>query len=235
MKASSDSWRTVTCRDESQAARSCAELVGQHIETLLLHQQSVNLFVSGGKSPARIFDHLSQLPLHWQKVNIFLVDERWAPDSPDDQNQTLVQKHLLQHHAATARFNALLLDRDFHRNIALCNQATDTVTPDIVLLGMGLDGHTASLFPDAADYSNAMTASEHYVAVHPAVAPYPRISMSFHWLQQAAMIVLFIPGQDKKRAFQTYIDAAREASPLPALFAHAANRITVMQTEGGES
>lgn len=218
-----------TC--DADATTDCAEWLLALLETRRWEQQRISLFVSGGKSPAPVFDLLATSDFSWQNVDLFLVDERWAPDQPQDQNATLVQQHLLTQNGAAARFQPLLLDADFTRNLAACNEAVaNIVQPDIVLLGMGLDGHTASLFPDAEDFSCAMEARDCYVAVHPASAPYPRISMSFSWLVSARQIVLFIPGRDKRDVFNQIVKDTQSTSPIRPLVQQADTRLTVITT-----
>lgn len=233
MKASNNQWNIIQHADELIAAKECAQLLRTQIAILCEQQASVSLFVSGGKSPAQVFDYLSEADLPWTKINIHLVDERWAPDHPSDLNQTLVRQHLLKHTAANANFQPLLITSDIKTNIEECNRITSTMEiPDIVLLGMGLDGHTASLFPDASDYDNAMNSNAHYVTVHPGSAPYMRISMSYHWLRMARQIILFIPGAEKWKAFQHFLLECQDKSPLQKLPSDAANPATVIVTEG---
>ena len=218
-----------TC--EADATTDCAEWLLALLETRRWDQQRISFFVSGGKSPAAVFDLLAATDFPWQNVDLFLVDERWAPDHPQDQNATLVQEHLLTQRGAAVQFHPLLLDTNFTRNLAACNEAVATIKqPDIVLLGMGLDGHTASLFPDAEDFSNAMQTTDRYVSVHPTSAPYPRISMSFSWLVSARQIVLFIPGRDKRDVFNSIMKDKKSTSPIRPLAQQADTRLTVITT-----
>lgn len=235
MKVSNEAWHTLRCADEETAAMLCAQQIARELRATIDSKANATLFVSGGKSPAKVFDHLCQIPLPWSSVAVFLVDERLAWQQPQDQNQTLIQDRLLQSCAKEATFFPLLHDENESENLAICNQqAQFPIRPDVVLLGMGLDGHTASLFPCAPEYDHAMTAGSHYVVLHPVTAPYARISMSFHWLTEAHKLILYIPGENKRIAFEGFVKRGNGVSPLQPLFNAVAQHITVIETEGGQ-
>ena len=234
MKASNDSWLENNCRDEASAATTCAQLIGQNINRLLQLKERISLFVSGGKSPTPIFHQLSEMQLAWNLVKVHLVDERFAPHHPEDLNETLVRQHLLKSNASTATFVPLLSSNDIAESVLQANAKTVHLTqPDIVLLGMGLDGHTASLFPDAPDFQAAMSANDHYVMVHPTQAPHPRISISFNWLCASKTVILFIPGSEKSTAFNEYLASPATSSPVPPLLRTLGRRATII-TSGGQ-
>lgn len=234
MKASSKNWDLLQCDNEIDAAWQCAECIALQLRLELGRKERVSLFLSGGKSPAAVFDRLADTDLDWQRVDVFLVDERVAPENPLDLNATMVQQHLLRNHAQYARFYPLLTASSLHASMQEATAQTASLQqPDIVLLGMGIDGHTASLFPDAPEFFDAMESQDHYVSVHPASAPYPRISMSGSWLRQARSLILFIPGEQKWQAFRHFVLEENALSPLSSLLQrHPA--VTIIAT-GGES
>lgn len=163
------------------------------------------LAVSGGKTPATLFDWLSQQPLDWDKVFITLADDRWLPPDHADSNTRLVQAHLLQGHAAAAHFTPLVNaaptpEKGLAQAIERFNALQQPF--DLILLGMGDDGHTASLFPCAPQLSNALGNSEPLVAMHPQTAPYARISLSPAALRQSRQNILLISGASKQAVLQ---------------------------------
>lgn len=126
-------------------------------------QGSACLAVSGGRSPIALFAALRVLPLRWADVSITLVDERAVPPEHADSNARLVREHLLQDAAAAARFFPLVLSPHVHGESVDVDACVATANdpfqqPDVVILGMGDDGHTASLFPDAPRWTMASTA-----------------------------------------------------------------------------
>ena len=156
------------------------------------------LAVSGGASPRRFFESLSRSPLDWRAVDVTLVDDRWVADHDAASNATLVRSVLLQHAAAASRFLPLVdVSVEPGQQAARLNADPLYRQPDVVVLGMGEDGHTASLFADAPEWDNVLSTSSRYVVVHPAVAPHARISLSMDALIQSRQLFLLISGARK--------------------------------------
>lgn len=231
MKASASSWELWTCDNEQDAARLCAELLTLQLNQRLDIQPAASLFVSGGKSPVPVFERLALADLPWSRIDIHLVDERFAPQDQQQQNARLVRQHLLQGKVAKSRFHDLLREPSLEESVLAANARTATIDqPDVVLLGMGLDGHTASLFPDATDYPATICSTDHYVAVHPKAAPHSRISMSQIWISQARSLLLFIPGADKWQAFQHFVLKGQGISPVRPLLEKLGDSATIIAT-----
>ncbi len=181
------------------------------LKKAVVAQGSAGLAVSGGKSPIPLFEQLSQADLPWENIHVTLVDERFvAPDNPDS-NEYLARTYLLKNRASRARFTGLITDP---ANLARCvehaNRQTGSIT--LALLGMGDDGHTASLFPNAPQLPQALDTSrpQRYLHVSPPAAPYERISMTLAALLQAGQLMLAIAGSHKRAVFE---QAARQATP----------------------
>ncbi len=166
------------------------------------------LVVSGGKSPIALFEALRILPIPWHQVTISLADERCVPNTHADSNALLVRTHLLQDLASAARLVPMIADdRPLRSPAQMAAQATTSLRAlgdaDVLVLGMGTDGHTASLFPDAPNLPLAMDVmqSPACVAIElkdpPANAPYARITQNLSMLLSARHIVLPISGEDK--------------------------------------
>lgn len=182
----------------------------------------VTLAVSGGKSPVTFLTHLSRMPLDWARVDVTLVDDRWLPDTHADSNARLVRETLLRDAAAAARFVPLVdATRTPEQVVAALNHAGSPALPDIAVLGMGEDGHTASIFADAPEWEHATTTRERLVVVHPGSAPHARISWSLEALRHINTLFLQIGGE-KKRAI---LDAA---AALPQR-----NAISRLAVDGG--
>jgi len=165
------------------------------------------LLLSGGTTPAPVFRALSQAPLDWNRVDVGLVDERWLLPSDNDSNAHLVTSHLLRNHAAVARFEPLTrAGRTIEAAVAAANLHARQA-PAIVVLGMGGDGHTASLFPGMQGLEAAFTARAAYIAVDasgcPGAGPWPRrISLTPAGLAPAQTRILLLRGEGKRQVFE---------------------------------
>ena len=159
---------------QAQVAR-LAEAIAGTLARVIDEQGSACLAVSGGRSPIALFAALRVLPLRWADVSITLVDERAVPPEHADSNARLVREHLLQDGAAAARFFPLVLSAHVHGDSVDVDACVATANdpfqqPDVVILGMGDDGHTASLFPDAAELDEGIDRKHApaYLPVRPA-------------------------------------------------------------------
>src|ERR1700694_2203595 len=174
-----------------------------------------SLVVSGGRSPVRLFEILRTQPLEWDRVCIALADERWV--SPDDpaSNERLVRDVLLNDHAASARFLGLKNGAPTPDLGAVSAWETFARVPrpfDAVILGMGDDGHTASLFPGSPNLPRALNpaAAAGCVGMLAPVPPQARLSLNLSALLDSRRIVVLITGESKSRTYA----AACEPGPV---------------------
>ncbi|AZD31286.1 6-phosphogluconolactonase [Pseudomonas chlororaphis] len=159
------------------------------------------LVVSGGRSPVAFFQHLAKQHLDWSKVLVTLADERWVPVEHADSNAGLLKRYLLQGPAAKAKFLSLY---SAAANLEQAAEQADRLLAelsaiDVLILGMGDDGHTASLFPDSPNLTEALQVDGQrrcWPMLAPSV-PHQRLSMSRALLASATYSVLSISGQSK--------------------------------------
>jgi 6-phosphogluconolactonase len=182
-------------------AADIADVLGQAIA----HKGRAVLAVSGGTTPKLLFETLAGLAIPWDRVTVTLVDERQVPESSERSNAGLVREHLLKDKAAAATFVPLYQ-----------NPAAAHIAPlDVVVLGMGTDGHTASFFPggDKLDEVIDPAAKERLVAIEAPGAGEPRITFTLPALLAANFIALHIEGAEKRKV----LDEALKPGPAAAL------------------
>lgn len=191
----------------------------REIDERLKVADAFRLCVSGGRSPIPLFKTLGQRPLAWARVQVRLVDERYVPPDHPDSNEGLLRRHLLKGPAHAADFTGLYIAGASPAEAAVIANR-DARAIDLVLLGMGEDGHTASLFAGAVQLEEALRPEAHYyVHVSPPHAAHERITLSLAALRAARRRILYISGA-KKRAILLEAEKKRcEQLPVSLLAA----------------
>nr|WP_314574625.1 6-phosphogluconolactonase [uncultured Pseudomonas sp.] len=159
------------------------------------------LVVSGGKSPVAFFQALAQKPIQWSKVVISLADERWVPTEHADSNAGLLKRFLFQGPAAEAGFFSLYRPTTTLDEAAAATDEALKELPkiDVLVLGMGDDGHTASLFPDSPNLAEALDlhSDRRCLPMLAPSIPHQRLTMTRSLLASAATPILSVSGQAK--------------------------------------
>jgi len=178
-----------------------------------------SIAVSGGSTPKGFFKALSQIELPWKNVTITLADERWVDINDDASNTKLVHENLLQNNAKQANFFHLKQGEALNdETLADLNLAAKALLLplDVLILGMGEDGHTASLFPCSEQITTALSSknTDAVMKVVPKTAPHQRITFTFAHLIQSHNIFLHVVGEGKKRVL-AQANASKEISEMP--------------------
>jgi 6-phosphogluconolactonase len=210
--------------------------------TAKLLQQAVDargeatLVVSGGTTPKRFFAALSQRDIDWSRVNIALADERRVPDDNPRSNAKLLRDNLLKDKAAEARFTPLADSRLTADQELAAAQAriADLPTPfDLVVLGMGDDGHTASWFPNGDHLAAAMDPGVRDLVLPMTApdAPEPRLTLTARVILRARNLVLHIEGETKQKVLARALEDGPVADmPIRGVLRGAADRLTIFET-----
>jgi 6-phosphogluconolactonase len=187
---------------QAQAA-ALAERVAECLRDGLSRRGKAVLAVSGGTTPKEFFARLSRQPLDWANVQITLVDERWVPDNDERSNARLVQTTLLQHAASAASFVPLYSDTPTPEDgLAITIARIDALKLpfDVVVLGMGDDGHTASFFPGGDHLAAALDLDgrARVLTMRAPGAGESRITLSLPTLLDTRALYLLITGEKKR-------------------------------------
>ena len=196
-----------------EASIAAAEKIEEALQHRLQAQGSASLVVSGGTTPARCFEELAHGDLDWSDITVLASDDRWVPPGHDDSNEKLIRDHLLVNGASRAEL-VRYYDADHtpdSRAIELDKHISYVPFPFAVsLLGMGADGHFASLFPDAENLEKGLDLESGllYLPVATTASPHPRISLTLAALSRSDEIVLLFFGDDKRKIY----DKARKGN-----------------------
>jgi 6-phosphogluconolactonase len=192
-------------RDEASVA--AAERMVAALSRRLDGQGEASIVVSGGTSPAGVFRELSRTVLPWSDVHVVLSDERWVPADHEDSNEKLVRETLL---AGEAQGASLL---PVYRQGVTIDERCSEINAELLqapfpfacaLLGMGEDGHFASLFPDADNLREGLDADSRQlcIPVQTAASPHARVSLTLSALSRSDEIVLLIFGDAKRDVYE---------------------------------
>jgi 6-phosphogluconolactonase len=192
--------------DAAALAQGLAAAIAARLSEGIVQRGLASLVVSGGNSPVKLFQALRTRPLDWSRVCVALADERWVEPTDAGSNEKLVRDNLLRDDAAAARFSGL-------KNAAAspdlgAASAWETFAPvprpfDVTVLGMGDDGHTASLFPRSPNLGKALdpSAAAGCVGMRAPTEPHARLSLNLSALLDSRLVYILLLGEAKLATF----------------------------------
>ncbi|MBD8613073.1 6-phosphogluconolactonase [Pseudomonas rhizosphaerae] len=206
------------CVSAPLLAEALAGKVAEQLREAIERQNVATLVVSGGRSPVAFFQCLARQSLDWSRVVISLADERWVPIEHADSNAGLLKRYLLVGAVQQARFVSLYQTTSSQEEAAaVADDLLGQLPPiDVLVLGMGDDGHTASLFPDSPNLEQALALDNErrcWPMLAPSV-PHQRLSMSRALLASARFKVLSVQGQSKLTTLRTAL-AGDDVAQMP--------------------
>lgn len=201
-----------TYQDREAMMIDLAGIIATELEATLHHEDRATLVVPGGTTPGPIFDDLCSVHMDWDRVDVILSDERWVPEDSERSNTRLLRERLLVDQAASARYLPLYAKADTPEEVLA--ELESVILPalpiSVLLLGMGADMHTASIFPGADNLEQALDPKAPVlVPMRAPGAPEPRVTLSARVLDQAMSKHIVITGSEKR-------DALEKAKHLPA-------------------
>ena len=215
--------RTTEYADRAALAAAVAACILDDLKTAVAARGTASLIVPGGTTPVAVFERLAATPFAWEKVTVIPCDERWVGTEHADSNEGLIRRHLRKGEAAGARIMGLYRPTIAPADAAPEIAATVAALPrpfSSVFLGMGEDGHFASLFPgrketpaalDPSNKADIMTLAE------PAKG-HPRIGLTLSALVDCSHVLLAVTGAEKRIVLDRAMnDINADTYPVAAL------------------
>lgn len=204
--------------DREMLSLSLADKIAGQLSQHLRTSPTASLCLPGGTTPAPVYDTLSGIDLEWARVTVFLNDERWVDGDHPRSNSRLLRRHLLTNRAAGAQYIDLFTgDPTPEAAVEALAQAIRPQLPlTVLLLGMGTDMHTASLFPGTAEAEQGLASDAPLVMAVNSIQDEPRVTLTAPALQKAIHSHLMITGADKRAALEMAQNLDPRDAPIRA-------------------
>ena len=207
-----------TNNSESLASDLC-QSIGEILTEAIRKRGRASMAVSGGSTPVPLFKEFSLLSIDWAKVDLTLVDDRWVDAKNSDSNELLVRTHLIKNKATKVNFIPLKNDsKTAKEGQKISEEMLKNITLpfDVVVLGMGSDGHTASLFPCSDELPDAMDLNNlnYLISTSPKTAPYQRLSLTARVIIDAKNVFLHLNGSSKLHTLESAMEY-KDSSRMP--------------------
>ena len=185
-----------TFNNATSRIEACLNQLQAWVNAILINQANVTIAISGGKSPIALFEAISMSNLNFSKITFTLVDERIVDTSHIDSNEKLVRTYLLKNYAKDAKFVGLIDNESLVKHQIPYYLHKNKFPIDIAILGMGEDGHTASIFPDCPEINQALQEKNihNYIITHPHIASHVRIGLNLQGIIKIPHLLLNING-----------------------------------------
>lgn len=219
LRMATPSYRLVIASDGADLARQAAETIASSLDLALAQRDRAQLALAGGSTPRACYEKLGSEHLPWDRIDVLLGDERWVPADHPDSNARMIEASLRQQPAARhARFHPVPTDAaSVQEGCRLYEDLLKRLCPgdppmlDLALLGLGDDGHTASLFPGtaaAANCTDLVTSGEGKGLA--------RVTMTAPLLSAARQVLFLVSGASKQQALKRLLDPLESPQRTPA-------------------
>ena len=228
-----DKYRIKLAENSSSLAHLTSQFITTEIKRIILEKGKANISLSGGNTPSSTYLLMNRESVQWDSVHVFLGDERWVDHSDVSSNARMIRSTLLSKegpgskaHFYPIQTTELSSPEESSRSYSELISQKITGSPpifDLILLGLGSDGHTASLFPGSSnlDISTNWTAVEHSQSI-------TRITLTPPVLSAAHNVVFLVSGESKKIALGRLFDESESHKRTPARIVQTKNKITVI-------
>ena len=189
---------------ENALTKNIVAILKESIST----KNHAKILLSGGNTPKGLYHKLSLQDLQWSKIHVGLVDERFVEKNSQYSNEKMIREVLLQNKASKANLTGMIFETDYKNNLDTAKTKYQYfLNSDVLLLGMGNDGHTASLFPNDESSQNACEDQKaDLVNTNAPVKPVQRITLNKKFIYEADNVFLMFNGQDKSLVFEKSVE-----------------------------
>tara|TARA_Y100001968_G_scaffold332947_1_gene393221 strand:- start:9191 stop:9904 length:714 start_codon:yes stop_codon:yes gene_type:complete len=228
-------YKVVKVKTKNDLASRASEQIISIIQASLLQKERVQIALSGGSTPSAIYKLLSKVDIPWHRVDVFLGDERWVDSRDESSNSLMLRNTLLANYPGSfACFHFVptieLLNPEssaeyFQR---ILDQKCSGSPPvfDLMLLGLGEDGHTASLFP----YTTSLDITDKWATICSGKGQ-QRISLTHPVLSASKNVLFLVSGKSKHIALQRLLDTNESPKRTPAKLVQPSSEILVIADE----
>ncbi len=220
-------------KDQEDLARLASQLIASNISLALEQRDRVQIALSGGSTPEQTYLLLGKEHLPWDRVDVFLGDERWVDSSSDLSNALMIRRSLLlsTYPGANAKFHTFPTTQlstphksaEAFAELVSNKCGGDPPIFDLILLGLGNDGHTASLFPD----SESLNIKDRWTAVCSGNGQ-SRVTLTAPVLSSARKIFFLVSGRSKQIALKKLLDPSETSSSIPAKLVNPRSEIIIL-------
>ena len=194
--------------DKTKLELELAEEISQKLDLELKNKGEANLLVSGGSTPKKLYEILSNKKIDWKNVSIGLIDERFVATNTEESNELLIKNTLLKNKAADAKFIGLIFNiNDYKENLNITISKHKPFYKSITcsILGMGSDGHTASLFPNFEEVytDDSIYGDKMIINTKATSEPSKRISYTKAKILSSKHLFLYFNGKEKLDVFNS--------------------------------
>jgi 6-phosphogluconolactonase len=219
-----------------QLAETLADDVAARLHHAIILDGEAALVVSGGSTPAPFFKALAAKSLEWSKVTILMADERWVEVTHDDSNEKLLRQYFNSTSANILSLAPASKDESLQAGCKRIAGLLDTLPSplDVVILGMGEDGHTASLFPHHPDLKEALNPDQPELCLPITDSPKPpsnRITLTTRLLLDCNHLILHITGEAKKAVYERALTSNEYSMPIAAFIHQSYSPMTTYWAE----
>ncbi len=210
--------------DREMMMLGLANILAGELSDFIRREGRASFCVPGGTTPGPIFDTLSGVDLEWENIAVFLNDERWVPETDARSNTALIKQRLIRGRAAKANLIPLYAatPRPEDALDALSKAIAPHLPISVLLLGMGTDMHTASLFPGADRLADALAPDAPILLpMRAEAAGEPRVTLTARVLRDAMSCHILITGAEKRTALERAHGLSEMEAPVKAVLANA--------------